>query len=205
MNMTRVNPKYLPSDVTALHQVMFDPDNWPGKGPCVTLLIPECEMQIAIHNPAEPDAPHILINRPKKNKDVAGWIKNASKQAAQDKAALIFACDTAEQAENAARAAVEFLPNHKRRTTPPKNFPADYFQEQPPKVFREFRVGHFTCEMTYNLKAKPGDAFHVEWSPHVPVRGDLTASDLDQYRTGRHALLSEVGAALGGNILVLDA
>lgn len=68
------------------------------------------------------------------------------------------------------------------------------------KVFREFRVGRFTCEMTY----EHGKGLRAEWTPIVPRQGDLTAAELDQYRAGRHVLMTEVAEKIGGNVLVVE-
>ena len=43
---TRVLPEYTcPYGVEEVHNVWFAPKGWPGKGPAVSLLVPECELQ----------------------------------------------------------------------------------------------------------------------------------------------------------------
>lgn len=71
------------------------------------------------------------------------------------------------------------------------------------KVFREFRVGRFTCEMTFD-QSKGANALDCAWSPNVPTFGELTQPALDQYRAGRNALLKEVADKLGGKVLVVE-
>jgi hypothetical protein len=61
-----------------------------------------------------------------------------------------------------------------------------------------FRVGVFTCAMTY----KPGRELKVEWCPSMPRR--LSDQEWGQYRAGRDALLAEVASAIGGNVLVVE-
>jgi hypothetical protein len=63
-----------------------------------------------------------------------------------------------------------------------------------------FRVGNYICEMSY----RPGKGIAAQWTPDVP-RGPLSAEAMSQYRRGRDALLAEVGAAIGGAVLVVEA
>jgi hypothetical protein len=101
-----------PFGVEELHNVFFEPDGWLGKGTTVNLGIPECEL---IVGSVSPDGePFACVNRPQHNKSVKGWIRSACKLAMQQRAMLIFSCDTAEQAELAARRAAKLLPQHKR-------------------------------------------------------------------------------------------
>ena len=46
-----------------LHTVAFLPRGWKGRGSCVSLLIPECELHIAVAGPD--DEPTILVSRPR--------------------------------------------------------------------------------------------------------------------------------------------
>jgi hypothetical protein len=42
---TRLDPEITASyGVEEVHQCWFTPEGWPGKGPAVRLLIPECEL-----------------------------------------------------------------------------------------------------------------------------------------------------------------
>jgi hypothetical protein len=110
---TRVLPEYTrPYGVEEVHDVWFVPNGWPGKGPAVSLLVPECELQfVAIGSDGEPVT---LINRPQVNKNVRRWLRYACKIATAHRACLFVACDTADEAERAAKRATKWLPNHQR-------------------------------------------------------------------------------------------
>ncbi|MEH2484378.1 hypothetical protein [Bradyrhizobium sp. AZCC 2230] len=86
----------------------------PGKCPApprdvITLLIPECEIQFVILG-----APNVLINRPRHNRSVSHWLKYACREARDQGAILILACDTAGQVEHAVKLAGKLLPRHHR-------------------------------------------------------------------------------------------
>jgi hypothetical protein len=53
-----------------------------------------------------------------------------------------------------------------------------------------FRVGRYTCTMTYDTGTKH---LACEWDPHLPPRGELSRKELDQYRAGRDALMAKTG------------
>jgi hypothetical protein len=110
---TRVLPELTtPYGVEEVHNVWFIPKGWPGKGPAVSLLIPECEMQIAF---LAPDGrPVAFVNRPQLNKNIKSWIRTVCEKARDMGASVSFACDTADQAERAAKMAGKLLPNHER-------------------------------------------------------------------------------------------
>ena len=58
--------------VGELHNAWFTPKGWPGKGPAVWLLIPECESQLCV---LQPDGqPLTVINRPQFNRKVKGSV-----------------------------------------------------------------------------------------------------------------------------------
>jgi hypothetical protein len=98
--------------VAEFHSVWLVPIGWPGKGPAVTLLIPECELQLVkIGDDGEPLA---FINRPQANKNVKHWLRYACGTAHEMGAALSLGCDSAEQAERGARLAGRLLPKHER-------------------------------------------------------------------------------------------
>jgi hypothetical protein len=63
-----------------------------------------------------------------------------------------------------------------------------------------FRVGPYTARMTFNPNTRQ---LACEWDPHTPPAKSLTRKEIDQYRSGRDALLAEVARAMG-NILVID-
>jgi hypothetical protein len=62
-----------------------------------------------------------------------------------------------------------------------------------------FRVGFYKCEMTYSKE----DGLKAEWEPDLPNH-NLSTQELEQYRSGRDALLNEVGKYLGGSVLVIE-
>jgi hypothetical protein len=102
-----------PDGVDKAHYVCFLPKKWQGEGPVVSLLIPECELQAVLPRPPGAE-PAVFINRPRVNKKVEAWLPLACEMATKQGAALLFACDTAKQAERAARMASKLLPSHER-------------------------------------------------------------------------------------------
>jgi hypothetical protein len=98
--------------VEELHTAWFTPKAWPGKGPAVSLLIPECEMQVVVI--AADGQPIAVVNRPKTNKNVKRWVRTVCETARDLGACVSFAGDTAEQVERAAKAASKLLPSHER-------------------------------------------------------------------------------------------
>jgi hypothetical protein len=110
---TRVLPELTSQyGVEEMHDVWFTPKGWPGKGPTVSLLIPECEMHVAF---LAPDGePVTFVNRPKINKNVKLWVRHVCETARDMGASVTFSCDTSEQAERAAKMANKLLPNHER-------------------------------------------------------------------------------------------
>jgi hypothetical protein len=121
---TRIDPAISKQyGVDEIHQVWFAPKDYSGKGPCVGLLIPECELQTTLLN--DSGVPIFFINRPHKNKNIAYWLRSACSNATQVKdCSLFLACDTAEQAEKWARRAAKLLPNHTRAALERFNDPA---------------------------------------------------------------------------------
>jgi hypothetical protein len=110
---TRLDPQYTTMfGVGELHNVMFEPPGWPGKGPIVSLLIPECELQF--HFLAEDGQPVAMINRPAKNRNVKQWTRFACERAVEYGAVLGLLCDTAEQADVGARRIAKLLPRYRR-------------------------------------------------------------------------------------------
>lgn len=66
---TRVLPEFTAHyDVEDIHSAVFTPKGWPGKGSAVTLLIPECEMQLCRMDPQ--GQPVTLVNQPQANRNV---------------------------------------------------------------------------------------------------------------------------------------
>ncbi len=62
-----------------------------------------------------------------------------------------------------------------------------------------FRVGVYTCNMTYNAGSS---LIKAEWRPDTPRR--LSAQAMDEYRAGRNALMAEVATALGKRTLLVE-
>ena len=110
---TLLKPELIaPFGIAELHSAWFLPKGWPGKGTTVTLLIPECEMQVV--EPGPDGVPVAFINRPQINKSVKRWVRTVCELARDMGASVSFACDTVEQAEQAAKRAGRLLPNHER-------------------------------------------------------------------------------------------
>jgi hypothetical protein len=110
---TRIDPELSrPFGVEELHSVWFIPPGWPGKGTTVGLGIPECELQVIwLDGKGEPVA---MINRPRQNRSLKGWLRTACGIAKKQQAVLSLSCDTAEQAEHAAKLAARLLPGYRR-------------------------------------------------------------------------------------------
>jgi hypothetical protein len=70
-------------------------------------------------------------------------------------------------------------------------------------IVRTWPVGRRVVTLTCP-PPRPGEVacIAVEWSPDAPRR--LSATELRAYRRGRDAALAEVGAALGGPILIVE-
>jgi hypothetical protein len=111
---TRLNPDLTrPYGVEEVHNVCFEPKDWPGKGTTIALGIPECEMFYVFLTPDGEPAPP-FVNRPQRNRNVKYWLRYVCKTASEEAAFVILSCDTAEQAERAAKKAAGLLPHHHR-------------------------------------------------------------------------------------------
>ena len=67
------------------------------------------------------------------------------------------------------------------------------------------RTVRLSRRFTVDLTAGPG-GYICEWWPDRPEPSrPLTPKEVRRYRAARHELLTELGARLGGNILVLEA
>jgi len=60
-----------------------------------------------------------------------------------------------------------------------------------------FRVGIYTCHMTYTQRG----GLYCVWSPELPLKKSLSGS---QYRAGRDALIAEVTKEVGDAALVIE-
>jgi hypothetical protein len=71
-------------------------------------------------------------------------------------------------------------------------------------LVRSFRVGKRTCTLTIPTPRPGGTASLVaEWSPNIPNR-PFTKKEERQYFAGRHAVMTELAAQIGGSILIID-
>ena len=61
-----------------------------------------------------------------------------------------------------------------------------------------FRVGIYKCTMTFSER----HGVRSEWDPKLP--GNLSDSQLQQYRAGRNALMDEIAKEIGGKVLVIE-
>jgi hypothetical protein len=75
---------------------------------------------------------------------------------------------------------------------------AEAKRRRPREWKNTFRVGVYTCEMTYS----PGKALKAGWRPDLPKH--LSPQDWDEYRAGRDALVAEVATALDMHTLVVE-
>jgi hypothetical protein len=66
-----------------LHSAWFTPKGWPGKGETVSLLIPECELQLT--KIGDDGKPLTFINRPEVNRNVKRWLRTACEMAERDR------------------------------------------------------------------------------------------------------------------------
>jgi len=94
----------------AAHSAWFVPRKCPPPPRnTIAFLIPECELQLVV-----PGVETTFINRPRENRNVKRWLTYACREASDQGAILIVACDTAEQTERAAKLATKLLPKHER-------------------------------------------------------------------------------------------
>jgi hypothetical protein len=101
--------RHQPADI---HGAIFLPKDWPGHGPVVTLFLPECLTQHC-DLLGSGDALNV-VTRLRWNGDVNHWLRLICEEVRDEHAAIIFTCDTLEQAEDAAKAAAPLLPDDER-------------------------------------------------------------------------------------------
>jgi hypothetical protein len=83
---TRAEPEFpRRCGVEEIHDVYFEPPVWSKRRTTVSLLIPECEVQVVWMTNGEPVA---MVNRPTVNKSVKRWLRAACKMAADENAYL---------------------------------------------------------------------------------------------------------------------
>jgi hypothetical protein len=98
-----------------IHNVFFLPKDWPGEGgPVVSMLIPECETQYCVIKEAGPFVTVDRTYRPTTKEDIWRLLQLFCRKAVKEKAAVIFSCDTHQQAEATALLATTFLTTHER-------------------------------------------------------------------------------------------
>ena len=74
--------------VEEVHNVCFEPDGWPGKGPCIGLGIPECEFQYCVIGAdGEPAA---MVNRPQRNQKLKYCFASSAKWRPRSEASSCF-------------------------------------------------------------------------------------------------------------------
>jgi hypothetical protein len=99
--------------VAEIHSAYFAPVNYTGgKGNVVSLGIPECELIVGLL--LSDGGPLAIVNRPKINFKIDGWIKLACKEAVTLHAVVCLNCDTLKQLEQAVALAQNLLPQYER-------------------------------------------------------------------------------------------
>jgi hypothetical protein len=98
--------------VEELHCAWLLPRGFPGKGPVVSLSIPECELKFMPGVDIAGVPVLWMFDRPRRT--VAHSIKDACRLAVEASACLFILADTAEQLEPAVRLATKRLPHHER-------------------------------------------------------------------------------------------
>jgi hypothetical protein len=109
---SRLPPSYTrAAGCEELHCAWFVPRGYAGRGPVVTLSLPECELRLTLGVVA--GVPVIgTFDNPRPS--VAHWIKDACAIAIKHRASLCIVTDTGEQLTRAARLAAKRLPGHER-------------------------------------------------------------------------------------------
>jgi hypothetical protein len=110
-NMRHYSPPY----ALEYHSAWFLPSDWPGRGVCVNLLLPECELQIVLPGPT-PDSVLPFVNRPTKNKNHKSCVRAACEMTAELRTCLGINCDTPEQLDLALKRASRLLRGYERVT-----------------------------------------------------------------------------------------
>jgi hypothetical protein len=118
------------SAVGDIHFAWFVPDGWPGQGPVVALLIPECELQVMVLG--QDGEPVATVNRPQQNKNVKSWLRTTCEIAIEQNAALHLSCDTREQVESAVKRATKHLRGY-RRMSLERLYQAEDRKDTPPQ------------------------------------------------------------------------
>jgi hypothetical protein len=107
----------VPTDLTRrygveeIHSAVFEPIEARPDRMCMAILLPECELQVVR---AVDGIPVAMINRPPGNRNARSWLAFACVEAKRHGAWLHIGCDTAKEAERAAKRAGRLLPTHKR-------------------------------------------------------------------------------------------
>ena len=112
----------------AWHNAIYFPDDWPGTGGVVALLIPEFEVQLT----ASADLPTVIQRYPGialTNKNIREFTEGACERAMERRTAIAFCCDTEEQLRKVIWTADKVLRKYNRhaleRLVHGKNAPKD--------------------------------------------------------------------------------
>ena len=108
---TRVPAPTRPYGVEEVHSVVFEPIKPHPQRMCMAILLPECELQVVQNVGGVPVVS--MINRPP-TRNTRTWLRFACEEAAENGAWLHIGCDSAKDAERAAKRAGRLLPAHKR-------------------------------------------------------------------------------------------
>jgi hypothetical protein len=108
---TKVPTEYSARPRKELHLAMFEPERWPDDRAQVSLDIPVWKLTLCWVVDGIPQVAHVPTN----TKNLRTAVHRACKEAIAKQALLWFSCDTARQANLAARLAARWLPNHRRQ------------------------------------------------------------------------------------------
>jgi hypothetical protein len=112
---TRLSPEItMTYGVNEVHAGWFAPIGWNRKRTAaVVMTIPECEIFLTVIR--TDDEPYsAILSRPIANLDATAWIVTACELAVENRAIIIFICDTPAQAGLAAWEAARLLPGYQR-------------------------------------------------------------------------------------------
>ena len=109
---TRIPPEQTrPFGVAELHTAVFQPAGWSGQRPTISLTIPEGRLVFAkLSTSGVP----VATSFTPEDKSIKHCVRIACNAATEWQACLVLGCDTAAQAERAAKLAARLLPKHER-------------------------------------------------------------------------------------------
>jgi hypothetical protein len=110
---TRIDPKHTRNyGVEEVHEAVFEPFGWPGKGTCIAFLWPEREVQHV--EPRGNNDFSALVFRLPSDRSLKECVRGTCSQATAEKAFVIFGCDTAADVVRVVKWATKWLPQHRR-------------------------------------------------------------------------------------------